>query len=217
MLRSKLKILVTAGPTREPLDPVRYISNRSSGRMGYAIAAAAAKRGHAVCLISGPTALQPPGNVNLVNVLTASEMETAVLEQMEWCDVLVMAAAVSDWCPAEADLKKIKKHDGSFILTLQPTTDILKSIKSCKGGRLFIGFAAETDNLLENASLKLHEKGLDFILANDVSRQDIGFDVKHNQIVLLGQDGLRENWPRMLKTGLANRLIKFIEVKRGVG
>ncbi len=207
----RLKFLVTAGPTREPVDPVRYLSNRSSGRMGYAIARAAARRGHAVVLVSGPVALNPPAGIRLARVNTAQEMLDAVQRHVAWCDVLVMAAAVADWRPARPVRRKIKKHAGALNLVLRPTADILLRVRRRKGRRLFIGFAAETENLLAGARKKLRRKGLDLILANDVSRPDIGFDAADNQVTLLAADGRRADWPRLRKTSLACRLIQAIE------
>lgn len=209
--RARLKILVTAGPTREPLDPVRYLSNRSSGKMGYAVARAAARRGHAVVLVSGPTALKPPAGVRLARVNTAAEMLAAVQKHLAWCNALVMAAAVADWRPAQMARGKIKKHRGAMRLDLRPTADILMRIRGRKGRRLFVGFAAETENLLAGARSKLRKKGLDFILANDVSRPDIGFDADDNQVTLLSADGQCDEWPRLRKTRLAARLLRVIE------
>ncbi|MGI6087759.1 MAG: phosphopantothenoylcysteine decarboxylase [Kiritimatiellia bacterium] len=206
-----LNFLVTAGPTREPVDPVRYLSNRSSGRMGYAVARAAARRGHDVMLISGPVALTPPPGVYLVKVNTALEMLGAVRQHVAWCDVLVMAAAVADWRPAHPARRKIKKHTGDLTLVLRPTPDILLRVRRYKGDRLFVGFAAETENLSAGACDKLRRKGLDLILANDVSRSDIGFDVPDNQVTLFTADGRREDWPRMRKTALALRLVRLLE------
>ncbi len=207
----RLKFLVTAGPTREPVDPVRYLSNRSSGRMGYAIARAAARRGHDVILVSGPVALHPPPEVRLAGVNTAREMLDAVERRVAWCDVLVMAAAVADWRPARPARRKIKKHRGAMTLVLLPTADILQRVRRRKGRRLFVGFAAETENLLAGARDKLRRKGLDLILANDVSRPGIGFDAQDNQVALLAADGRRADWPRMRKTVLAFRLVRAIE------
>ncbi len=207
----RLKFLVTAGPTREPLDPVRYLSNRSSGRMGYAIARAAVRRGHDVILVSGPVTLNPPQEVRMEGVNTAREMLDAVERRVAWCDVLVMAAAVADWRPARPARRKIKKHRGAMTLVLRPTADILLRVRRRKGRRLFVGFAAETESLLAGARDKLRRKGLDLILANDVSRADIGFDAPDNQVTLLAGDGRRADWPRLRKTSLAFRLVRAIE------
>ncbi|MFN2351212.1 MAG: phosphopantothenoylcysteine decarboxylase [Kiritimatiellia bacterium] len=207
-----MRLLVTAGPTREPLDPVRYLSNRSSGKMGYAVASAAAARGHAVVLISGPVALPPPPDVRLVRVNTAAEMLGAVQSELADCEALIMAAAVADWRPVFIAGQKIKKHAGNLTVELEPTADILRHIKSDKGARLFVGFAAETGDPLPAARAKLQAKGLDFIVANDVSRSDIGFDVDHNQVTLLHVDGRTDHWPKMTKTETAERLIRELEL-----
>ena len=143
-----MKILVTAGPTREPIDPVRFISNRSSGKMGYALARAAARLGHDTALISGPVALPPPEKVELVRVVTTEEMLTAVKQRIESCDALVMVAAVCDWRPRAPYRHKIKKLEMSRALQLKPTPDILRAVRSRKGSRTFVGFAAETRDLL---------------------------------------------------------------------
>jgi phosphopantothenoylcysteine decarboxylase/phosphopantothenate--cysteine ligase len=207
-----MKILVTAGPTREPLDPVRFISNRSSGKMGYAVASAAAARGHGVTLISGPVALQPPAGVVVIRVVTAEEMRRAVRRKLRWCDALVMAAAVADWRPARAAARKIKKQSRmALALRLVPTVDILCDVRPLKGRRLVVGFAAETGAPAERARRKLKEKGLDLIVANDVSRPDAGFDTDTNRVILLTPDGVRADWPLMSKAEAAGRLVRWLE------
>ena len=185
-----LDVLVTAGPTREAIDPVRYISNRSSGRMGFALAEEAMWRGARVTLVSGPTSIPAPSGCNLVRVNTASEMEAAVREHFPGCHALVMAAAVADYTPEKPLGLKIKKGADSMVLTLKKTGDILKGLKGLKsGGQVVAGFAAETDNLEENARLKLAEKGLDLICANDVSRNGVGFDSENNSLLLIARRG----------------------------
>lgn len=207
-----MKILVTAGPTREAIDPVRFISNRSSGKMGYAIARAAFKRGHNVLLISGPVCLVPPRDVRLVNVITAEQMASAVKQNLTWCEALVMTSAVCDWRPVHIASQKIKKHGANTItLKLKPTIDILRCIKNFKGNRVFVGFAAETDNLLEYARSKLKSKGLDMIVANDVSRTDIGFESNLNKVTFLMADGNIEEIPIMSKSKIAELILDKIE------
>ncbi len=209
-----MNILVTAGPTREPLDPVRFLSNRSSGKMGYAVAAVAKERGHDVVLVSGPAALEPPAGVQVVRVTTAAEMLAAVEMRVGWCEALVMAAAVADWRPAQVRGHKIKKSESLSMLQLERTPDILRSILPRKGERVFVGFAAETESLLEEARRKMLEKGLDLIVANDVSRRDAGFDVDTNQVVLLSRDGSAEKLPLMSKREVAARILERIESRR---
>ncbi|MEO8605773.1 MAG: bifunctional phosphopantothenoylcysteine decarboxylase/phosphopantothenate--cysteine ligase CoaBC, partial [bacterium] len=171
------RVLVTAGPNREPLDPVRFLSNRSTGRMGYAVAAAAWRRGADVVLVSGPTALPTPHGVRCTRVGTAAEMRDAVAAEFEASTLLFMAAAVADYRPAQVASKKLKKSNGPMQLELERTVDILGELKGRGGGRIIVGFAAETDNVLGNAQRKLASKGLDLIVANDVSRRDAGFEV----------------------------------------
>lgn len=206
-----MKILVTAGPTREPLDPVRFLSNRSSGKMGYAVAAAARARGHEVVLVSGPVSLEVPAGVEVVRVTTAEEMLEAVLGRVDACDVLVMAAAVADWRPVQARPQKIKKSESISALPLERTPDILKRVAARKGSRLFVGFAAETENLREEAKRKLREKNLNLIVANDVSRSDGGFEVDTNRVTLLSSDGEPCELPLMSKSEIASRLVEWIE------
>lgn len=209
-----MKILVTAGPTREPIDPVRFISNRSSGKMGYAVAQAGREHGHEVRLVSGPVALQPPAGVELTSVSTADEMRAAVERSLEWCDALVMAAAVADWRPSRVAANKLKKSSSAPRIELEATPDILKAIASRKGRRLFVGFAAETERVLDEASRKLREKNLDLVVANDVSAPDAGFDVDTNRVTLLSRDGARESLPLLSKHEVADRIVRWIEAQR---
>ncbi len=208
-----MNILVTAGPTREPLDPVRFLSNRSSGKMGYALARVAAARGHKVTLVSGPVCLAAPENVDTVNILTAEEMLAAVRERIEWCGALVMAAAVCDWRPAVVSPQKIKKNGASGNLQLEPTPDILETVSPGKGSRVFVGFAAETGDPLPEASRKLARKRLDLIVANDVSRADSGFETDTNQVSLLDSTGGVRHLPLMSKDEVAAEILRWIERK----
>ncbi len=208
-----MKILVTAGPTREYADPVRFLSNRSSGKMGYAIARAALARGHDVVLVSGPVSLAAPPGARLLAVETADEMLKAVLDTVEWCDALIMAAAVADWRPARKSPRKLKKREMEPVLKLEPTPDILSSVRPRKGRRIFVGFAAETENIAAAARAKLREKGLDMIVANDVSKPDSGFDVDTNRAVLISADDAtgQVELPLMTKDALADRILAWTE------
>ena len=206
-----MRILITAGPTREPLDPVRFLSNRSSGKMGYALARVAARRGHVVTLISGPVALRPPAKVSFVGVMTADEMLSAVKRHLSNSDALIMAAAVADWRPRRVSTQKIKKTKGPPVLRLEPTPDILKQLRSKKGRRVFIGFAAETERILSGARRKLAGKGLDLIVANDVSRPDAGFEVDTNRVTLMDSSGRVQTLPLMTKMRVAARILDWLE------
>ena len=206
-----MRILITAGPTPEPLDPVRFLSNRSSGKMGYALARVAARRGHVVTLISGPVALRPPAKVSFVGVMTANEMLSAVKRHLSNSDALIMAAAVADWRPRRVSTQKIKKTKGPQVLHLEPTPDILKQLRSKKGRRVFIGFAAETERILSGARRKLAGKGLDLIVANDVSRPDAGFEVDTNQVTLMDSSGGVQTLPLMTKMRVAARIPDWLE------
>ncbi len=206
-----MKILVTAGPTREFFDPVRFLSNRSSGRMGYAVAFEAAARGHEVVLVSGPVALRPPSEVRVVNVVSALDMLAAVEAELEACDALVMCAAVADWRPKEFSASKLKKRNMTATMELVPNPDILSSIRQSKGNRIFVGFAAETDNLLEEAQGKLLRKGLDMIVANDVAQPGAGFETDTNIVTILSVGAEPEHLPLMGKDAVATRIIERIE------
>ena len=185
-------VLVTAGPTREKIDPVRYLTNRSSGRMGYAIAEAALRRGARVLLVSGPTAINPPGAAEVTRVDTAEEMRDAVLKLLPESSVVIKSAAVADFRVANLADKKIKRK-GAMTLELEPTADILAEIsRHKKPSQIVVGFAAETDNVLENARKKLASKSLDAIVANDVSREGIGFDSDRNAVTIISQDEVVE-------------------------
>jgi phosphopantothenoylcysteine decarboxylase / phosphopantothenate---cysteine ligase len=206
-----MNILVTAGPTREPLDPVRFISNRSSGKMGYAVARAAVLRNHKVVLVSGPVALKPPGRTRLINVITSDEMLNAVRKNIAWCDALVMTAAVADWRPRQRSRKKLKKGNRFLKLELVQTVDILASLAQQKGRRLFVGFAAETGNPISEAKRKLAAKKLDMIVANDVSRSDAGFEVDTNKVTFITSDGMIVDLPLMSKKAIARKIVNWLE------
>jgi len=177
-------VLITAGPTREPIDPVRYIGNRSSGRMGYALAEAALRRGARVVLVSGPTALKPPGAAEVIAVETAEEMRQAVLSHFGDATIVIKAAAVADYKPMQRSAQKIKRR-GALALELEPTPDILAEVASKRGSQIVVGFAAETENALENARRKLASKSLDAIVVNDVSRKGIGMDSERNAVTII--------------------------------
>jgi len=203
-----LRILVTAGPTREPLDPVRFLSNRSSGKMGYAIAEAAARRGGRVTLISGPVELPVPAAVTRTRITSGREMFQEVKKALDNTDWLIMAAAVGDFTPARTSEVKIRKEGKETLtLDLSRNPDILMELLPEKRGRLFVGFAAETGDPVEEAKRKIQKKGLDLIVANDVSREETGFASDENEAVLIDPDGNMENLPRMSKKIMAGRIL----------
>jgi len=207
-----MRFLVTAGPTREALDPVRFLSNRSTGKMGYALATAARDRGHTVRLISGPVFLAAPDGVDVQAVISAVEMHAAVLDVLPWADVLIMAAAVADWTPARVAPHKLKKHDGPLQLELVRTHDILLAVKARRRpDQVIVGFAAETRDLEAEAARKLREKGLDLIVANDVSQPDAGFGSDANRVMLLDRAGAVVHLPLEAKATLAARIIAQVE------
>lgn len=204
-----MRILVTGGPTREPIDPVRFISNASSGKMGYAVAAAGIDSGHDVRLVSGPVHITPPECVHVIDVVTTGEMADAVLSNIEWCDALVMAAAPADWRPGIVSEEKLKKDKMPSSLSLESTPDILQLVKGMKAGRVFVGFAVETSALAENAARKLREKHLDLVVANDVS--SIASDI--SKVLFVTNCGVRE-FPVMSKHNVAVEIIKWLESRR---
>ena len=254
-----MTILVTAGPTREFLDPVRYISNRSSGKMGCAVAESALCHGHKVILVAGPLAVTPPEGAEVINVVSAREMLAAVEANLDRCDALVAAAAVADYRPIKCEKKKIKKDQirktknitmfimnimlifsilsgvihgidivyyliiftiinvGVFSITLPymvnliPNPDILATIAKRKGKRIFVGFAAETDDLIDNAAKKLKRKNLDMIVANDVTKPGAGFDTDTNEVVFITADNSTTHIPMQSKSAIADLIIKKIE------
>ena len=206
-----MRIIVTAGPTREHIDPVRFISNRSTGKMGYAIAGVSARRGHEVVLISGPVIIEPPALVTVIKVDTSAQMLDELKKRISWCDVLIMTAAVADFKPAVIRTEKIKKRNMPLFIRLRKTPDILKRIRKYKDKRVFVGFAAETSNMLKEARRKLIDKGLDLIVANDVSRSDSGFGADTNKVVLISADGTCRKLPLMKKTAVAKEILEWVE------
>ncbi len=211
-----VRVAVSAGPTREPLDPVRFLGNRSSGRMGYEVAAAAARRGARVTLVSGPTALAKPRGVTAIDVETAAEMKEAMTAAATDADVVVMVAAVADFRPRQAGARKWKKTEGKMpTLELEPTDDILAGLAALPGRRILVGFAAETHDLERYARDKLARKGLDLIVANDVSRPDAGFEVATNRAVLYAADGSAEETGLVGKDELAGRILDRVVSLRG--
>jgi len=202
------RVLVSAGPTQEALDPVRFISNRSSGKMGYAVAQAARERGAQVILVTGPTALQPPAGVEVVPVTTAEDMAKALGGRLAWCTLIVMAAAVADFRPAEVQRQKVKKLVGGWqSLRLEPTDDILQQLGSRRTSQIVVGFAAETGSVVEHAREKLARKGLDLIVGNDVSLPGSGFGADTSQAVLVDRNGRVTDLPLMTKRELADRIL----------
>ena len=206
-----MRFVITAGPTREPIDPVRYLSNRSSGKMGYAIAEAAIEAGHDVVLISGPVNLDPPRGVQLTLISTADEMFDAVHRQVPECDVLVMCAAVADYKPAEASAIKIKKSEKHWSLDLVPTRDILASISKPNRPFLVVGFAAETNDLEENAKKKLRAKNCDIVVANDVSGANYGMESDENEVIIFFKSGAPKKISRARKKNIARELVNIFE------
>jgi phosphopantothenoylcysteine decarboxylase/phosphopantothenate--cysteine ligase len=203
-------VLVTAGPTQEPLDTVRFISNPSSGKMGYAIAQAARERGAEVILVSGPTSLTPPLGVKAVQVRTAIEMRDAVLDEYEKVDVVIKAAAVSDYRPKQALAYKVKKAEDVQLVELVRNPDILAELGRRKGKRVLVGFAAETEDLLANAQRKIQAKNLDMIVANEVGKDGVGFRSDDNKVVILHHDGRIEDLPVMSKRQLAHEILQRV-------
>jgi len=212
-------LLVTAGPTEEPLDAVRYISNRSSGKMGYAIAEAGRRRGARVILVSGPTSIEPPAGVEIERVQTAEEMANSVIARLPESTAVVMAAAVADFQAVEVALQKIKKRQGLPSISLKPTRDILREIsRRRRENQIVFGFAAETERLLENAAQKLRRKRLDLIVANEVTREGAGFDVDTNIVTLLRADGSTIRLEKMPKFDVANRILdEVVELRKKKG
>ena len=207
-------VIVTAGPTQEPLDPVRYISNRSSGKMGYAIAEAAAVRGAKVILISGPVNLAPPAGVTLVRVKTACEMREAVMRNLAQSSIVVKAAAVADYHLSAVPDQKVKKTATRFSLELDPTPDILAEVGKKKTDQLLIGFAAETQNLIEEARRKLKTKNCDMVVANLVNREDIGFESDDNEVVLVTRTGDPVHLARAPKREIADQIFDHALLQR---
>ena len=206
-----MKIVISAGPTREAIDPVRFITNRSTGRMGYAIAAAAVERGWETVLVSGPVNLEPPVGAKVVPVESAAEMAQAVKSAAVAADIVIMAAAVADYRPKIYSTSKVKKSDGDLVIELERTEDILLSLGQMKkNGQILVGFAAETDDLIANAQGKLERKNLDWIAANIVGVPGRGFAAETNAITLLGRDGRRIDLTLKSKSDLAKELLDCI-------
>jgi phosphopantothenoylcysteine decarboxylase/phosphopantothenate--cysteine ligase len=209
-------VLVTAGPTCEDIDPVRYLTNRSSGKMGYAVAEAAARRGARVILVSGPTALEGPAGVQRFDIRTADEMHRAVTEKVSEASIAIFAAAVADYRPVESSDQKIKRNKEPLMLSLEPTRDILADVAQNKGARLIVGFAAETERVAENARKKLASKNADLIVANDVTAEGAGFDHDTNIVTLFARDGRDLALPRMNKAEVAQRILDEVVRLRSV-
>jgi phosphopantothenoylcysteine decarboxylase / phosphopantothenate---cysteine ligase len=201
------RILVTAGPTQEPFDPIRFISNHSSGKMGYALAVMARRRGAAVTLVSGPTTLMTPRGVTFVPVWTAAEMRDAVLACLEDATVVIKAAAVADYRPAVCEPLKIKKKEGPLTVRLERNPDIISEIAQRKGDRILVGFSMESDHVIEHARSKLMGKGMDFIVANDVTEPGAGFQNDTNVVQILDREGGVEAFPRMDKIDVAGVIL----------
>jgi phosphopantothenoylcysteine decarboxylase / phosphopantothenate---cysteine ligase len=208
-------VLVTAGPTCEDLDPVRYLTNRSSGKMGYAVAQAAARRGAKVILVSGPTALETPPGIRRIDVRTAEQMHEAVTKEFAGCSIGIFAAAVADYRPARKHADKIKKSGGSLTVQLEPTVDILQEMARAKGDKFIAGFAAETADVEQNARKKLAAKNLDLLVANDVTAEGAGFDHDTNVVSLYFRDGRDMALPKMGKAEVAQRVLDEIVRLRG--
>ncbi len=205
-------IVVTASRTEEPLDPVRYLSNRSSGKMGYAIACEACQRGAKVTLISGPSALPVPTGLNFVQVKTAKEMLGAVNSALKKADALIMAAAVSDFSPSVISKDKIKRGEEEILLKLKPTVDILKEMGSKKKGKILVGFSLETEDEIKNARRKIAEKNLDLIVVNNPNVSGAGFDVDTNQVTLIDKRGKTEKLPLLYKKEVASKILDKVIV-----
>lgn len=210
----KKKILITAGPTREKLDAVRFLTNRSTGKMGYALAEAARDAGYDVTLVSGPVSLAPVSGVTMVMIESAADMAAAVKSRAPEMDIVIMAAAVADYRPAQVHQGKMKKQPGNLMLELERTEDILASLGQVKpSGQILVGFAAETDDLLANAEGKLQRKNLDWIVANDVSRSDRGFGTSTNAVTMICRDGRRIDLPLAEKKDIACTILRTVDAR----
>ena len=206
------KIIITAGPTVEALDPMRYITNRSTGKMGYSIATEAIKRGAEVTLISGPTKLEPPKNLkNLIRIESAEQMYEAVINNLDENDVVIKSAAVADYKPKEYSSKKIKKSDEDLVIRLDRNKDIAYEIGKVKKDKILVGFAAETNDLIENATKKVKKKNLDFIVANDLTKEGAGFGVDTNIVKIIDKEGLITEYPIMTKDEVANVILDKVK------
>lgn len=211
------KVLISAGPTQEAIDPVRFISNRSSGKMGYALAEAARARGAEVVLVSGPTSLPSPAGIEYCPVTTAEEMQKAITQRFAWSDTVIMAAAVADFRPAKPSAHKIKKRRGPLTqLELEATDDILRELGERRTNQVLVGFAAETEDLLAHAREKLHAKGVDLLVANDVTAAGSGFGSDTNRVFLLTREGAPEELPLLPKREVADRILdRILTVQTG--
>ena len=208
------KVLISAGPTIAPIDPVRYITNRSTGKMGYAIAEEARDRGAEVVLVSGPTNLNPPKNVRVINIKTNEEMKNEIYDNFEWADIVIKSAAVADYKPKEYSEEKIKKGEGDLNLCLTRDNDILKSLGDMKTHQILVGFAAESNDVLKNAEKKLKNKNLDFIVANDITASDTGFGSEDNKVVILSKNNEKLELDKMSKKEVASNIFDMILEKR---
>ena len=208
------KVVVTAGPTRADLDPVRFISNRSTGKMGYEIAIEARDRGAEVVLISGKTSLAKPNGIEVIDVTTNSEMLEAVLDNYEDADIVIKAAAVADYKAKEVSTQKIKKGEGNLVLELVRDADILQTIGQKKKDHILVGFAAESQNVLENAKGKLERKNLDYIVANDITSKDTGFASSDNRVTIISREGDIVSLDKMSKREVARNLFDILGKKR---
>lgn len=208
------KVLITAGPTIAPIDPVRYITNKSTGKMGYAIAQEAKERGAEVTLVSGPTNLPKIADINFISVKTNGEMKEAVLRYYDFADIVIKSAAVADYKPKEYSNEKIKKGEGDLELTLARDSDILKILGERKKEQILVGFAAESNNILNNAEKKLKNKNLDFIVANDITSNDTGFASEDNRVTILSKEGKVINLEKMSKKQVATNIFDMILGKR---
>ncbi|MEF9952509.1 MAG: bifunctional phosphopantothenoylcysteine decarboxylase/phosphopantothenate--cysteine ligase CoaBC [Clostridium sp.] len=207
-------ILITAGPTSENIDPVRHITNKSSGKMGYALAISARNRGANVTLITGKTSLPKPNFVDVVQVFSAQQMYNQVMNHLDKADIVIKAAAVSDYKPVEASKNKIKKQGDELTINLIKNKDILYEVGKCKENKILVGFAAETENLIDNAKTKLRAKNLDMIVANDVSRSDSGFDVDTNKVTIITEDSI-ETLETKSKDEVSNDILnRILQIKR---
>ena len=208
------KVLVSAGPTIAPIDPVRYLTNRSTGKMGYAIAEEARDRGAEVILVSGPTNLNPPKNVKIINIKTNEEMKNEIFNNFEWADIVIKSAAVADYKPKEYSKEKIKKGEGDLNICLTRDNDILKSLGDIKTHQILVGFAAESNDVLKNAEKKLKNKNLDFIVANDITSSDTGFGSEDNKVVIISKNNKKLELEKMSKKEVASNIFDMILEKR---
>lgn len=208
------KVLVSAGPTIAPIDPVRYLTNRSTGKMGYAIAEEARDRGAEVILVSGPTNLNPPKNVRIINIKTNEEMKNEIFNNFEWADIVIKSAAVADYKPKEYSKEKIKKGEGDLNICLIRDNDILKSLGDIKTHQILVGFAAESNDVLKNAEKKLKNKNLDFIVANDITSSDTGFGSEDNKVVIISKNNEKLELEKMSKKEVASNIFDMILEKR---